>query len=181
MENIANAQAGASLPIFPFLLSLPLPFPFPLPSAFCLHLKCTLCAYPICNHSFSPCVMHNGDCDWSPEGSGLISCGHWMMPMLWSVGRADKMSNKLAGDAACRSGSMVEHQLRLRHAGVPGSIPGWGVCDFFPFLPKLHVQFPFSFPFLFHSLSLSLQPSVCLRYIYIDGNLVQSLNTLSSG
>ena len=27
--------------------------------------------------------------------------------------------------------------------------PGWGVCNFFPFLPKLHFPFPFllSFPF----------------------------------
>ena len=32
---------------FLFLLSLPLPFPFPLPSIFHLHLKRTLCIYPI--------------------------------------------------------------------------------------------------------------------------------------
>ena len=35
------------------------------------------------------------------------------MPMLWSGGRADKISNKLAGDVACLGGSMVEHQPRL--------------------------------------------------------------------
>ena len=34
------------------------------------------------NYSFSPCVMHNGDCDGSPERSGLVSCRHWMMPLL---------------------------------------------------------------------------------------------------
>ena len=53
-------------------------------------------------------------------------------------------------------------------AGVPGSIPGWGVCDFFSFCQSFTSNFPFplsfplsfpssSFPFLF----LSLRPFVC--------------------
>ena len=52
---------------------------------------------------------------------------------------------------------------RKRKGKRKGSIPGWGVCDFFPFLPKLHFQFPFP-PFpssIFLFLSLSLRPFVC--------------------
>ena len=142
---------------FPFLLSFPLPFPsssFPL-LFLSLSLRPFVCTkkmhlriYPI-NYSFSPCVMHNGDRDGSPERSELVKCGHWMMPMLWSGGRADKISNKLAGDVACLGGSMVEHQPRL--LGVPCSIPGWGVCDFFSVsakasLPILLSLSPFPFP-----------------------------------
>ena len=42
-------------------------------------------------------------------------------------------------------------------AGVPGSIPGWGVCDFsLSVKASLHI-FPFPFP----SLSLSLRPFTC--------------------
>ena len=103
-------------------------------------------------------VMHNGDRDGSPERSGLVSCGHWMMPMLWSGGKADKISNKLAGDIACLGGSMAEHQPRLLGSRV--RFPA-GVFAIFPFLPKLHFQFPFpfllpssSFPFLILSLPL---------------------------
>ena len=81
-----------------------------------------------------------GDCDGSPEWSGLISCWHWMMPMLWSGGRADKISSKLADDVACLGGSMVEHQPRLlgSRVGFPA-----GLFAIFPFLPKLHFQVPF--------------------------------------
>ena len=57
--------------------------------------------------------MHNGDWDGSPERSGLVSCGQWMMPVLWSGGRAGKISNKQAGDVTCLGGSVVEHQPRL--------------------------------------------------------------------
>ena len=82
------------------------------PSTFRLRLKRTLCIYPTNNYSFRPCAKHNGDCDGSLQRSGLV-CEHWMIPMLWSGGRADKISNKLAGDVACLGGSMVEHQPRL--------------------------------------------------------------------
>ena len=82
------------------------------------------------------CASHT---DWQ---SGLVSCGQWMMPMLWSGGWADKVSNKLSGDVVCLGGSIVEHQPRLLG------------CNFFRFCQKLHFQFPF--PFL---LSLSLFPS----------------------
>ena len=90
------------------------------------------------------------------------------MPMLWSGGRVDKMSNKLAGDVACLGGSMVEDQPCLLGSRV--RFPA-GKFAIFPFLPKLHFQFPFllslplhfplSFPFNLsralkaHSLHLS--------------------------
>ena len=76
-------------------------------------------------------------------------------------GEALAETEKVAGEVSCLGGSMVQHQLRL--LAVLGSIPGWCVCDFFPFLPKLHFHFPFSFPFLFLSLSLSLRPFVCAK------------------
>ena len=84
-----------------------------------------------------------------PERSGLVSCEHWMMPMLWSGGRADKTSNKLAGDIACLGGSMVEHQPHLLGsrrfpAGVFAIFSVSAKASLpipFPFLP-----FPFSFP-----------------------------------
>ena len=66
---------------FPFLLSFPLPFPFPLPPTFRLRKKTHLRIYPT-NYSFSPCVMHNADRDGFPERSGLVNCGHWMMPYV---------------------------------------------------------------------------------------------------
>ena len=63
------------------------PFPFSFPFLFLslsLSLRPFVCAknaffafIPI-NYSFSPCVMHNGDRDGSPERSA--SCGHWMIP-----------------------------------------------------------------------------------------------------
>ena len=57
-------------------------------------------------------------------------------------GRADKISNKLAGDVACLGGSMVEHQPRLL-----GSRVRLGRCDFFRFCQSFTSSFPFSFPF----------------------------------
>ena len=51
--------------------------------------------------------------------------------------------------------------------GVPGSIPGWGVCDYFHFCQSFtsNFPFPFSFPFLFPSLSLSFRPLVCVSTV----------------
>ena len=106
--------------------------------------------------------MHNGDRDGFPKRTGLVNCGHWMMPMLWNGGRADKISNKLAGDVTCLGGSVVEHQPRLLGSRVRFSA---GRLRFFPFLPKLHFQFPF--PFLFLSLSLSLRPFVCAKKTHL--------------
>ena len=100
--------------------------------------------------------MHNDDRDGSPERSGLVSCGNWLMPKLWSGGRANKISNKLAGDVACLGGSMVEHQPRL--LGSRARFPAGAFTIFFPFLPKLHFQFPFLL-----SLSLYLWPFVCAK------------------
>ena len=53
----------------------------------------------------------------------------------------DKISNKLAGDVACLGGSMVEHQPHLLGSRV--RFPAGAFAIFFPFLPKLHFQFPF--------------------------------------
>ena len=88
---IFSVSAKASLPISlslsPFSFSFPsssFPFLF-LYLSFSLRpsfaLKTHLRIYPI-NYSFSPCVIHNGDRDGFPERSGLVNCGHWMMPML---------------------------------------------------------------------------------------------------
>ena len=108
----------------------------------------------------------------SPERSGLVSCGHWMMPTLWSGGRADKISNKLAGDIVCLGGSMVEHQLRVLEFRV--RFPAGVFAIFFRFCQSFTSNslslssFPFSFPsssfpFLFLSLSFSLQLFVCAK------------------
>ena len=121
---------------------------------------------------FSPCVMHNGDRYGSPKRNGLVSCGHWMMPMLWCGSRADKISNKLAGDIACLGGSMVEHQPRLLGSRI--RFPAGTFAIFSVSVPKLHYQFPipfllslspfpFSIPFLFLSLSLSLRSFICAK------------------
>ena len=178
-EKIANApafaifsvSAKASLPIslspfpssfFPFLfLSLPLP----LPSTFRLRFKISLFAViPLLTilSGRARCTM--ATVTGYPSEVGLV-CGHWIMPMLWSGGRTDKISNNLAGDIACLGGSMVEHQPRLLGSRV--RFPA-GAFAIFLFLPQLHFQFPFplslplsfpssSFPFLF----LSLRPFVC--------------------
>ena len=61
------------------------PFPSPLDLLFALK-KHTLVAF--INYSFSPCMMHNGDCNGSHERSGLVSCVHLILPMLWSGGSA---------------------------------------------------------------------------------------------
>ena len=123
--------------------------------------------YPLIS-SFSPCAMYNGDHDGSPEQCGLVSCGHWMMPM-WSGGRADKISNKLVGDVACLGWSMEDHQLSLLGSRV--RFPGLGVCVFFHFcLTSLPISlslssFPFSsFPFPYpFDLSFVLKKKRTLR------------------
>ena len=97
--------------------------------------------------------------------AGLV-CGHWIMPMLWSGGRTDKIFNKLAGDVACLGGSMVVHQPRLLGSRV--RFPAGAFAIFFRFCQSFTSNFPFplslalsfpssSFPFLF----LSLRPFVC--------------------
>ena len=87
----------------------------------------------------------------SPSEAGLV-CGHWIMPMLWSGGRTDKISNKLAGDVACLGGSMVEHQPRLL-----GSRVRFPAGAFAIFSVSAKASLPISlplFPFLFLSLPL---------------------------
>ena len=120
--------------------------------------------------------MHNGDRDGSPSEAGLI-CGHWIMPMLWSGGRTDKILNKLAGGVARLGGSMVEHQPRLlgsrvrfrlgrlryfsvsAKASLPISLP-----------PSLPLSFSSSsFPFLF----LPLRPFVCASWLYVLDSALQ--------
>ena len=104
--------------------------------------------------------MHNDDHDGFSERSGLVSYGHWMMPMLWSRGRADKISNKLAGDVACLGGSMVEDQPRLLGSRV--RFPAGAFAIFFRFCHwKLHFQFPFPSPF---DLSFVLK-TACFAFI----------------
>ena len=179
-----SVSAKASLPFpfpfsFPFLLSPPLPLPsssFPFPSPFDLSfaLKTHLRIYPI-NYSFSPCVMHNGDRDGFPERSGLVNCGHWMMPMLWSGGRADKISNKLAGDIACLVAQW--HQPRLLGFRVRSRLGrlrfSFRFCQSFtsnspfPFLLSLSPFPPLPFPsssFPFPSL---LRPFVCAKKMHL--------------
>ena len=176
---IFSVSAKASLPIS--LSPFP-PLPFPSSSFPFLFLSLSFSLRPfVCakkrifaitpfNYSFSPCVMHNGDRDGSPERSGLVSCGHWMMPMLWSGGRADKISNKLAGGVACLGGSVVD-QPRLLWSRVrfpAGAFAIFSVSakaslpiSLSPFPP---LPFPSSsVPFLFLSLSFSLRPFVCAR------------------
>ena len=63
---------------------------------------------------------------------------------------------------------MVEHQPRLLGSRV--RFPAGAFAIFFPFLPKLHFQFPFPpfpssfFPFLFLSLPLPLPSTFRLRF-----------------
>ena len=121
-------------------------------------------------------MMHNGDRDGSPEPCGLVSCGHWMIPMLWSEGRADKISNKLAGDIACLGGWMVEHQPCLLGSWVrfpAGAFAIFSVSAKASLPISLSLSpFPFffpscSFPFLFLSLSFSLRPFVCTKKAHL--------------
>ena len=74
------------------------------------------------------------------------------MPMLWSGGRTDKISNKLAGDVACLGGSMVEHQPHLLGSQV--RFPA-GAFAIFSVSAKASLPISLSsFPFLFLSLPL---------------------------
>ena len=105
----------------------------------------------------------------SPSEAGLV-CGHWIMPMLRSGGRADKISNKLAGDIACLGGSMVEHQPRLLGSRV--RFPAGAFAMFFRFCQSFTSNFPSPpppfpssfFPFLYLSLPLSLPSTFRLRF-----------------
>ena len=76
-----------------------------------------------------------------------------------SGGRADKISNKLAGDVACLGGSMVEDRPRLLgcRAGLPA-----GLFAVFSVPAKAALRISLSpFPSSFRSLSLSLPPFAC--------------------
>ena len=149
---------------FPFLfLSLPLP----LPSTFRLRFKISLFAFiPLITilSGRARCTM--ATVTGSPSEAGLV-CGHWIMPMLWSGGRTDKISNKLAGDVACLGGLMVEHQPRLLGSRV--WFPAGAFAIFFRFCqsftsnsPPPPLSFPLSFPSSsFPFLFLSLRPFVC--------------------
>ena len=111
----------------------------------------------------------------SPSEAGLV-CGHWIMPMLWSGGRTDKISNKLAGDVACLGGLMVEHQPRLLGSRVrfpAGAFAIFSVSakaslpislSLFPFLflshplPFLSSSSPFDLAFAHLNLTLRIYP-----------------------
>ena len=155
---IFSVSAKASLPIslspFPFLfLSLPLP----LPSTFRLRFKVSLFAFiPLITilSGRAQCTM--ATVTGSPSEAGLV-CGHWIMPMLWSGGRTDKISNKLAGDVACLGGVMVEHQPRLLGSRV--RFPA-GAFAIFSVSAKASLPISLSpFPFLFLSLPLPFPSS----------------------
>ena len=79
-----------------------------------------------------------------------------------------------AGDVACLGGSRVQPRLL---GSRTGSIPGWGVCDFFSVSAKATSNFPFplslplsfpssSFPFLFLSLPLPF-PSSSFPFLFL--------------
>ena len=105
----------------------------------------------------------------SPSEAGLV-CGHWIMPMLWSGGRTDKISNKLAGDVACLGGSMVEHQpcllgSRVRFpagafaifsvsakASLPISLPPFPSSFFLFLFLSFHLPLPWTFSFALYNL-----------------------------
>ena len=165
------------LRFFPFLPKLHFQFPFPpfpssffpflflslllpLPSTFRLRFKISLFAFiPLITilSGRARCTM--ATVTGSPSEAGLV-CGHWIMPMLWSGGRTDKISNKLAGDVACLGDSMVEHQPRLLGSRV------WfpaGAFAIFSVSAKASLPISLSpFPFLFLSLPLPLlRPFVC--------------------
>ena len=160
---IFSVSAKASLPIslspfpssfFPFLfLSLPLP----LRSTFRLRFKISLFPFiPLITilSGRARCTM--ATVTGSPSEAGLV-CGHWIMSMLWSGGRTDKISNKLAGDVACLGGSMVEHQPRLLGSRV--RFPA-GAFAIFSVSAKASLPISLSpFPFLFLSFPLPFPSS----------------------
>ena len=74
-------------------------------------------------------------------------------------------------EIACLGCSILEHQPRLLGSGFDSRL---GRLRFFPFLPKLHFQFPFPFllsllflSLLFLSLSFSLRPFVCAKKTHL--------------
>ena len=100
--------------------------------------------------------MHNGDRDGFPERS-------WFS--LWALDNAyvvkwrqnGKILNKLAGDVACLSGLMVEHQPRLLGSRV--RFPA-GAFAIFSVSAKASLPISLSpFPFLFLSLPLPFPSS----------------------
>ena len=116
---------------------------------------------------------------WYTKSYGGLRTGGQTSPKFdsidniwWSGGRADKISNKLAGDIACLGGSMVEHQPRLLGSRVrfpAGAFAIFSVSAKASLPISLSLSpFPFSFPsssfpFLFLSLSFSLRPFVCAK------------------
>ena len=91
-----------------------------------------------CGRHFASCCSYT----WPLNPRNFKQTGWWCRLSRWLNGRASAV-----------------------FAGVPGSIPGWGVCDFFRFCQSFtsNSPFPFSFLFLFLSLSLSLRPFVCAK------------------
>ena len=144
-----------------------LSLPLPLPSSFRLRFKISLFAFiPLITilSGRARCTM--ATVTGSPSEAGLV-CGHWIMPMLWSGGRADKISNKLAGDVACLGGSMVEHQPRLLGSRVHFPAGAFAIFSVSAkaSLPISLSPFPSSFfPFLFLSLPLPLPSTFRLRF-----------------
>ena len=182
---IFSVSAKASLPIslspflssfFPFLfLSLPLP----LPSTFRLRFKISLFAFiPLITILSGRAWCTMATVTGSPSEAGLV-CGHWMVPVLWSGGRMDKVSNKLAGDVACLGGLMVEHQPRLLGSRV--RFPA-GVFAIFSVSVKASLPISLSpflssfFPFLFLSLPLPLPSTFRLALKFHSSHL--SLSTV---
>ena len=49
----------------------------------------------------------------------------------------------------CHLSRWLNGRASAAFAGVPGSIPAWGVCDFFRFCQSFTSNFPFPFPFSF--------------------------------
>ena len=120
-----------------------------------------------CNYSIRLCVMHNGNRDRSLERSGfLVVCGRWMTPIgrLWSGGRADKIVKSTGW--GCRLCRWLNGRASISavFAGVPDSILGRGICDFFFFSAKA-------------SLPISLSPFPSLSFPF---DLLLALNTHSS-
>ena len=87
----------------------------------------------------------------SQQQKWLDHCSAWQRPGVITQQRPDCQEKEKSGWDLEEDGKSVVK---------PGSIPGWGVGDFFPFLPKLCFQFPslLSLPFPF-----PLPSTFCLR------------------